>query len=655
MPSLKIATHCLLIILIGATASADDFLIHTPHGEVRLQLAPVPAELRNEWPAAEEQQFQERVRHVMNLYGNGSAGGRGYGNTFFENEKASYPRAMFDLLHGNVDSAVKHLQEPDNLAKDNAHTAGIDFFPCFTLKGQVRKYFLFGKFLDDEYRGQMREAARLWTERDPLRRPHPVYGDGDRSIPGWLPQTWGSWVDIRNTDNLRAMRDTSVYLFAEATGNDEVREIYKKKLQGYVAALYHVGMSEWDSENYLSHGVAPYLSLYDFAQDREVKALAKAYLDWMMTAAAVKYYRGGFGGPNKRDYGGANVVFGASAAKFFWLYFGDCPVQVEHVEHDWIHAVTSTYRPPSAVLALDRKQFDKPVTLQNTKPAYGVNFPADADEPAYWETLAYGQTYQLGTVVSRISGDVKGLDVSTCKLLAYNTRRGVDFMVVNTAAAGEQVEAVSSSKRPGDQVAQHGPVALWLRRDDQPGTQFVVQLPRTAQLSYGNDWWFVELEKTYVGFLPLHLGKPRTAGVTHNKLADNYAQEQLLIASTTGGPYSGFAMVVGEPESFGSFGEFRDTLQKQAAWELARLDQGIVEFAEPHTGTRLKMFYNVHNDRPGVIRNGSDADWDNRYEVYRPLKGNRPVTLGWKEGTLRVEAGGNVFASTVSSSGIVGQ
>ncbi|NEQ07646.1 MAG: hypothetical protein F6K37_17375 [Moorea sp. SIO4E2] len=33
-----------------------------------------------------------------------------------------------------------------------------------------------------------------------------------------------------------------------------------------------------------------------------MKQLAKAALDWMSAAAAVKYYRGGFGGPTKRDY-----------------------------------------------------------------------------------------------------------------------------------------------------------------------------------------------------------------------------------------------------------------------------------------------------------------------------------------------------------------
>ena len=88
-----------------------------------------------------------------------------------------------------------------------------------------------------------------------------------------------SWVDIRSTENLFLMRNTSVYLMAEETGNEATRLKYKRILLDYAAALYRIGMGEWDSENYHGHSVAPLLNVYDFAKDPDVKLAAKASLD----------------------------------------------------------------------------------------------------------------------------------------------------------------------------------------------------------------------------------------------------------------------------------------------------------------------------------------------------------------------------------------
>jgi hypothetical protein len=190
---------------------------------------------------------------VLNFWAKKKLGG----TTFGESEKALYPAAMFAFLTGQRNAGVKALQEEDNQAKtDHAHTHGIDLYWCFTLKAQVRKYFYFGRWLDPAYRERMREAAQIRTEQDPLRQPHPVYGKGDPSKGVWGPENKGSWVDVRYTDNLRAMRDTSAYLFAEETGNEATRQLYQQRIAEYVQTLHHIGMSEWDSPNYHSHALS---------------------------------------------------------------------------------------------------------------------------------------------------------------------------------------------------------------------------------------------------------------------------------------------------------------------------------------------------------------------------------------------------------------
>jgi hypothetical protein len=257
----------------------------------RLKLSEVEPELRNPWTPELEAEFQQRAATIIRDFANPTSYGNGYG----ENEKGAYPRAMLDFLAGNRKQALAFLQSEDPEAQKHQHTEGIDYYYSFTLKGQIRKYFLFGQFLNPAYKQRMFLGAKKWTEQDPNGRPHPIYGNGDGTGRDWDISRRGGWVDSRNTDNLRAMRETSVYLMAQETGNEETRQVYKQKIQRYVWALYHIGMGEWDSEAYMSHTFTPYLNLYDFAKDPEVKKLAKAALDWMSAAAALKYYRGGWG------------------------------------------------------------------------------------------------------------------------------------------------------------------------------------------------------------------------------------------------------------------------------------------------------------------------------------------------------------------------
>ncbi len=551
-----------------------------------------------------------------------------------ENEKRSYPLAMFDFLAGNREQALEFLQSEDNEASDHQHTEGIDYYYSFTLKGQIRKYFFFGQFLNPDYKQKMFEGAKKWTEQDPKGRPHPIYGKG-KGGDGWGPEVRGSWVDGRNTDNLRAMREVGVYLMAEETGNEDTRLLYKQKLQRYVWALYHIGMGEWDSENYLGHTFAAYLNLYDFAQDPEVKKLGKAALDWMSTAAAVKYYRGGFGGPTKRDYGKGNVVYGSNSARLFWLYFGDVTFPNPKPERDVIHLITSAYRPPQAVVALARKQFDKPVEILATKPIYENWKPGGEDQPAYWETSFFGHTYQLGSLAGKFADG----DVGPFKLMAYNQERGVDYFVANTGGGW-----VKPGKNSGDQVGQYRNLVIWLRpASEQP---FFFQLPKSANAEIEEGIWFFELEKTWLAIHPINLAPYTEVTIEKQKLAQLYSQEQTLKATTTGKGYAGFALEVGEQESHGSYSAFKQTIKAKSQLDLSNLATGTVAFTGAN-GNRLQLTHNAKNELPILLRNGIKYDWLQQLELYHSSNRGKPISLGWKTGKLRVEAGELVFEATV--------
>ncbi|MDJ0579417.1 hypothetical protein [Crocosphaera sp.] len=174
--------------------------------------------------------------------------------------------------------------------------------------------------------------------------------------------------------------------------------------------------------------------------------LAKAALDWMSIAAGIKYYRGGWGGPVKRDYGGGNVALGSDASQTFWLYFGDTPLPNNYPETDSLFLITSSYRPPLAAVALAHKKFKKPLEIFSTKPLYENWEPGNSDEPSYWETQFFSHNYQMGSLVAKFADG----DVAPFKLMAYNSQRGVDYFVANTGK-----NLVRRGKKRGYQIGQY--------------------------------------------------------------------------------------------------------------------------------------------------------------------------------------------------------
>ncbi len=636
---MNVTTFCVLAMLALAPLVAAEPPVPWPSDP----------KFNNPWPAGWERDYQQRVQHVLDVWKTKKPGGTTYG----ESEKALYPAAMFAFLTGQTNQALKIFQEEDNQAKsDHAHTKGIDFYWCFTLKGQVRKYFYFGRWLDPAYKQKMFDAAKIWTEQEPLRREHPRYGQGDPTKGVWGPDNKGSWVDVRNTDNLRAMRDTSIYLFAEETGNEATRLLYKRKLTDYVQTLHHIGMSEWDSPNYHGHTMAPYLNLYDFARDPEVKALAKAALDWLCAAAALKYRHGALGGPNARDYGG-HAVFEQGASHVLWLYFGGTPQLDPEPERDLVHHITSSYRPPRAVVELARKNFVKPVELLITHPPYKNWKPGDSSEPEFFETQFIGETFQLGTCASVSTGGLWNINAFT--LVADNARRGVDFFYANSESA-----VGHSWKRAGDQIAQFRNVALWLR-PAIPEQSFQFQLPRTAKTEFTNGVWLIALEKTWLALRPLALTEPKEkpwaelaeppkGNEKEPKLPRVSGTEHIFAATTTGGSYAGFALEVGEaPQT--SFEEFKRAVLAKSRLDKTQLAQGTATFISS-AGTKLKLTHNAKSELPIVERNGEPVDWSKWRTCYAMgSAGTAPIQQSWLGGELRVQAGGWNFTSRVADDG----
>ncbi|BAY45098.1 hypothetical protein SAMD00079811_27000 [Scytonema sp. HK-05] len=583
-----------------------------------LLLACTHVKAENQWTQQMETEFQLRSKEVVK-----KLAASNYGNTAFESEKKSYPKAMIDFLAGNQQKAISFLQSEDADAKSHLHTLGIDFYSGFTLKGQVRKYFYFGKYLDPAYRQRMKQAMQIWTEVDPLTRRFP------NRQQFWANSTdnCDSWVDCRNTDNLKAMREVAVYLFAEETGNEATRKLYKERIIRNVRTLYNIGQGEWDSENYLGHALTSYVNLYDFAKDPEVKSVAKSALDWFLTSGALKYWRGGFGGPSKRDYSGGNCVWCSLATHELGLYFGDSPLTDPQPSPDSVHLITSSYRPPSAVVALARKQFQKPVELLNSKPTYENWKPGGDAAPEFYETLYFGNTFQLGTLAQGSGGDWNGF-----KMMTYNSQRGVDYFI---AATGTDPTKISSSSVGGDNIAQYRNLVIWL--NNQPKVPFQFFLPKSAKIEINFGVTFIRYEKTWLALTPINLKIEGVNTAATEKIREKYPDDHILTAVGNGGTESGFALEIAENETHGDWNQFQQSVLAKSRLNLSQIKDGIVEYQ----GVSGKVKLQYQQGLPKVWRNGSLHDWQNHYAVYQNAQGSKtPIYQGWKQGQIEVTAGG---------------
>ncbi|TVR11637.1 MAG: hypothetical protein EA401_10570 [Planctomycetota bacterium] len=454
--------------------------------------------------------------------------------------------------------------------------------------------------------------------------PHPVHGVGSGPVGAtWDPPVRGMRVDARNTDNMRAMRNVSVYLMAEETGNERVQRLYRDKLRDFIVHLYRLHHGEWDSENYLHHTIAPFHNLYDFAQDPEVVGMAKAALDYLYASAAVKYYRGHSLAPTKRTGGGLE--------DFVWLYFGDENNPPQRAYYDLFHVVSSSYRPPMAAVQIGRGDFARPAEMINAKPEYDYWLPGRDQQPSTWETIYYGESFYLGTAVSRgPQGDVRAWDVALDR-----EDGGADLLRANTGNR-------TNGKRRGDQIGQYRNLAIWLRRDND--ARFVFEMPGFDQVVQNHGVWFMQHGQNYLALYPINLPAQAWQKMEGADGATSINPRQ------GEGDYAGFALQIVDANAVDSFADFQQMAAQ--ALDLSNLDQGQVQLRGVDNRV-LTLRLNSENDLPHIERDGDALDWLSMRNPYQGMDDHAPIQVDAQRGELQLQAGGHRFVQSIDQAGRV--
>ncbi len=217
-----------------------------------------------------------------------------------------------------------------------------------------------------------------------------------------------AWTS-EGTENHLNMARTSGYLYAQyALADPNLFPQAPARLSqmenwalAWAKRLYEVGPGEWNSSIYGAYNVIGWLNLYDFAESPTLRRVARAVLDFYATDLALHYSFGTLGGPEMRGQG-AGRTGGTSAHFLAWLWFGgDQPADFtagrEYIQ--CIHAATSGYRPPNALIALADKRGTAPVEYRETRPDY-------LQQAQSFVNIAYFATpgFTLGSAQSQYGG-----------------------------------------------------------------------------------------------------------------------------------------------------------------------------------------------------------------------------------------------------------
>jgi hypothetical protein len=699
MPSPRPALIALLLLSASAAGSlcaADAKTTTDPQGRIKFNAPQPPEALKNPWPKEAEDAFWARLQRTIAAK-KGKSNPRSQG----EGEKWGLPDTFMAYVAGDRAEALAAMQTEDIESAEHAHTQGIDFYWCFTLKGQMRKYFGFGDELSPEYRKRMFEGGKAWSATDPRpgletillfdspdpevrryaaaemekmtgekhgedrdawrtfwktyadqdwkvfedyerlknTRPHPKHGIGKGPVGGaWDPEIRGFVVDARNTDNLRAMREVAVYLMAEETGNELTRKIYKEKLRRTARGFLGVGMGEWDSEGYHGHSFSAWTNLYDFAKDTEVRGYAKAIMDYLSACAAVKYFRGSWGGPSRRDYG--NITPFSTSASTFYPYFGGAPVEKTEPDLELAFIMTSGYRPPLALVKFAEKNFDAPVEMLNTHPSYSNWLPGKGDAPEDHETMFFTRQFQLGTLARGNQGDTSGM-----KLLTANAEGTADYFIGTSAPRAADAKMNLCNVSAGqDRIAQYRNLVIFLN-GAKPDAFLHFLMPKGAVITADNGVTFIRAHETWIALTPINAGAPADSGTKAGK-----SGAPIWSTRGKGGAPFGYALEVGSAATHGDFDTFRKNVAAKSKLDLSGLAQGTVSL-RGSTGESVRI--TLDGDAlPKVWRNGEAHDWTKHRAVYSTVGDKAPrIRLGWNERVLEIEAGGHRFRGELKEDG----
>lgn len=275
----------------------------------------------------------------------------------------------------------------------------------FACKNWARFYPLLADEMGEEWRTSFQQAVADYAESRrpsdgdrewaPLSNPHNLVGQ-----PGHL--LGGNTMD-GGTENHKTMWRTSALVYAqlfpeEATISGypvrEAKELTLGMIRDYLQRLLLTGNGEYDSQIYYPHSIEPFMNLYDFSTDPEIKGLAKFALDYYFLTFGLKVVDGAIAGGQKRGY--IPHAKPGEMETMLWAYFDNTSRNMSDAVTT-IQQTTTTYRPNKIIWNILHEQLPLPFEACMSRPFYHMD-----RYNAFQESFYRSQNFGLGNVYMSI-------------------------------------------------------------------------------------------------------------------------------------------------------------------------------------------------------------------------------------------------------------
>lgn len=283
--------------------------------------------------------------------------------------------------------------------------------------------------------------------------------------------SYNAWT-CEGTENHLNMSRTSAYLFAEIMDREEDRypdaKVYRREMKKWILEFtrmaYRNGTSEFNASTCGAYNIIGYLNLYDFAEDKDVRAVARAMLDYYAAELALSWFQGmtsgaeGRGSPSEKSlihesewiawlwFGG---ITEARAKKLFENNSGKEPLQA-------VHAATSAYRPPEAIQRLSFIKNSQPSWYENSKPLYY------SQEQRMRDFLFLCSSYSLGSIMDPYGAYASSAFKNTSWKLVSEVAPGIVHPQMVTGGGCYYEDRNGMVRNPYTQLAQYKNVLVML-------------------------------------------------------------------------------------------------------------------------------------------------------------------------------------------------
>jgi hypothetical protein len=327
---------------------------------------------------------------------------------------------------------------------------------------------------------------------------------------------------------------------------------------------------------------------------------------------------------------------------YFPMIFGGVDDVAKATEHYTAYPMISPYRPAPAMLALARRQLAQPVEVLAAKPTYETWHLTGDDGPMFFETRFLAKNYDLSSVVTK--GDVG--DVAPFRLVFDHNDNQAELF---TATSGPRF----AEKYAGDAIGQYRNLLVWISPASDKD-QFSFAFPSEIKLEQDGGWNFADTGEVWIAFQPFGLDTLQSqTGISadeQNGHVRDFGDSTFYTAHRQVSSAGGFALIVAEEGDYASFEDFKNAVKSKAKLDLSKLADQTVRL----TGADGAFVEAQRSDSelPGINRNGEIRDWKDpkNWKLWQTV-GSDLISLGWKEGELKLNAGGKVFNGSVKLDG----